>query len=78
MQKIKLKMLDFRYHINKDLCILKDIDHIRFYMENKQAIIKRAHFQFRTNSWFQEHITFLLCEYRQLSKTKKYDRIVSW
>ncbi|RHN78653.1 putative cyclopropane-fatty-acyl-phospholipid synthase [Medicago truncatula] len=25
----------------------------------------------------QEHITFLLCEYRQLSKTKKYDRIVS-
>ncbi|XP_058752646.1 uncharacterized protein LOC131625833 isoform X5 [Vicia villosa] len=25
----------------------------------------------------QDHITFLLCDYRQLSKTKKYDRIIS-
>lgn len=26
----------------------------------------------------QDHIKFLLCDYRQLPKTEKYDRIISW
>lgn len=28
--------------------------------------------------WYQDHIRFLLCDYRQLPKNYKYDRIISW